>query len=119
MPKKEYKCNFEFYVLNYDPNARKVINFNIFRNYHVAHGAEDAVEKYINKELSYDELKEELLHTIQWQEWARREYEISVADAFETDCTKLEKWDCYKQAEPNIKVITDMCIDEYMRTHNV
>ena len=34
---------------------------------------------------------------IMCEENSRREYEISVGDAFETDCNKLEKWDCYNQ----------------------
>ena len=50
---------------------------------------------------------------IHWQEWGRREYEISVADAFETDVSKLEKWCCAEQADPNIEWIADMCIKRY------
>ena len=50
---------------------------------------------------------------IKWCEWSKREYEISVADAFETDCEKLEKWDCYGQAKPNMKMITYEVIRQY------
>ena len=53
-----------------------------------------------------------------WQEWSRCEYEISVGDAFEEDVNKLEKWDCYKQAEPNMEVITDMCIKRVKEARN-
>ena len=41
------------------------------------------------------------------------EYEISVGDAFEKDCNKLEKWDCYAQAKPNIPMIARECIYQY------
>jgi hypothetical protein len=105
--------NYEFYVLNYDFNAKKVINFNIFQNWSVVESVNEAVEKYSRNEMNIDELREEIRKIIAWQEWGRREYEISVGDAFETNCDKLEKWDCYAQALPNINLITDMCINRY------
>lgn len=101
----------EFYVLNYDTNRKKVINYNIFNNIRVYNNAVELTRNHIKGKTTFDEFKEELLRKIQWQEWARREYEISVADAFETNCEKLEKWDCYSQAKPNIDVIALMCID--------
>lgn len=56
---------------------------------------------------------EEIDRTIAWQERGRREYECSVGDAFETDYEKLEKWDCYGQAKPNMKMITYEVIRQY------
>lgn len=56
---------------------------------------------------------ERLRGIIMHEEWSRREYEISVGDAFETDINKLEKWDCYKQAEPNIPMIAREVIYQY------
>ena len=41
------------------------------------------------------------------------EYEISVGGVFEKDCNKLEKWDCYGQAKPNMKIITREVIRQY------
>ena len=55
-----------------------------------------------------------LSRIIQYQEWSRREYEIFVGDAFETDVKKLEKWDCWYQAAPNIKVIAREVIRSYI-----
>lgn len=104
---------YEFYVLNYDFNQKKVVNFNIFNNWPLADEATELVEQFTDKKLTYDEFRTRLLKAIQWQEWSRREYEISVGDAFETDCTKLEKWDCYEQAKPNIEWIADMCLKRY------
>lgn len=125
---------FEFYVLNYDTNKKKVINYNIFNNINVQEWTEKAVRKYLrapkkfkhivqseNKFLGreeiaiygFDALVEEIDSIIAWQERGRREYEISVADAFETDCEKLEKWDCYGQAKPNMKMITREVIWQY------
>ena len=118
---------FEYYVLNYDTNKKKVIPYNIFRNINVQECTEREVRKYIRSPKNYtyksfdgkeeiygfDALVKEIDHIIKWQEWGRREYEVSVGDAFETDCEKLEKWDCYRQAKPNMKMITYEVIRQY------
>ena len=125
---------FEYYVLNYDTNKKKVINYNIFNNINVQECTEKEVRKYLrapkkykhivqyeNKFLGieeiaiygFDALVEEIDRTIAWQEYGRREYEVSVGDAFTTDCNKLEKWDCYGQAKPNMKMITYEVIRQY------
>ena len=118
---------FEFYVLNYDCNRKKVVNYNIFNNIRVQEWTEKAVKKYLrspkkfkyesffNKEVIYgfDALVREIDSIIHNQQWSRREYEISVADAFETDIDKLEKWDVYKQAKPNMNMIAHEVIQQY------
>ena len=125
---------FEFYVLNYDFNKKKVVNYNVFNNISVQEWTEKAVRKYLrapnkfkhivqyeNKFLGKEEialygfeaLVEEINRTIAWQEYGRREYECSVGDAFETDCEKLEKWDTYSQAKPNMVIIAHEVIRQY------
>ena len=118
---------FEYYVLNYDCNAKKIVPFNIFRNIHVQEWTEKAVRKYLRcpknfayksfdgKEIlhGFDAFVKELDGIIAWQEHWRREYEISVGDLFETDCNKLEKWDCYGQAHMNIETISREIIRQY------
>ena len=125
---------FEYYVLNYDCNAKKIVPFNIFRNIHVQEWTEKEVRKYLRSPKNYkyvvqhkndflgreeiavygfDALVKEIDSIIRWQELSRREYEVSVGDAFETDCEKLEKWDCYGQAKPNMKMITYEVIRQY------
>jgi hypothetical protein len=119
---------FEFYVLNYDFNKKKVINYNIFNNIRVQEWTEKMVKKYLrnpkkftyesyNKDeeaiYGFDALVKELDRTIAWQERGRREYEISVGDAFETDCNRLEKWDCYQQSKPNVEMIAREVIYQY------
>ena len=110
---------FEYYVLNYDCNAKKIVPFNIFRNIHVQEWTEKAVRKYLRspknftyksfdgKEIlhGFDAFVKELDRIIKSEEWSRRQYEVSVGDLFETDCNKLEKWDCYGQAHMNIETI--------------
>lgn len=124
---------FEYYVLNYDHNKQKVEPFNIFRNIHVQEYTEKAIRKYVRnpKKFTYksfdgkeevhgfDALVNEIGSIICWQEWGRREYEVSVGDAFETDCEKLEKWDCYGQAKPNMKMITYEVIRQYKEQKKV
>ena len=119
---------FEFYVLNYNFNRRKVEMFNIFNNILVQEHTEKAVRKYLRSPKNFvyksfhkdvepiygfDALVNEIDSIIRWQEWGRREYDVSVGDAFETDCEKLEKWDCYGQAAPNMKMIAHEVIRQY------
>ena len=127
---------FEFYVLNYDFNKKKVVNYNIFNNIRVQEWTEKAVRKYLrapkkfkhivqyeNKFLGkeeialygFDALVEEIDRTIAWQERGRREYECSVGDAFTTDCNKLEKIDCYYQSKPNMEIIAREVIFQYKK----
>ena len=89
--------------------------FNIFRNANVYDWCLKEVKKHLRnkKKYPFEEFQEEIRKIIMWQEWSRREYEISVADAFETDINKLEKKDCYWQAEPNMKLIAEMLIQRY------
>lgn len=119
---------FEFYVLNYDWNVKQAFMYNIFNNIRVQEASEKAVKKYLRnpKEFSYRAfLKDEptlygfeafvmeLKSIIAWQEMSRCEYEIGVANAFETDINKLEKIDCYYQACANIEIIAHEVIRQY------
>ena len=125
---------FEFYVLNYDINKKKIINYNIFNNINVQECTEKAVKKYLRAPKKYkhivqykndflgreeiavygfDALVEEIDRTIAWQERGRCEYECSVGDAFETDINNYEKWDTYSQAKPNMAIITHEVIRQY------
>ena len=119
---------FEFYVLNYDFNKKKVINYNIFNNICVQEWTEKAVRKYLrspkkftykpfnsNEEVVYgfDALVKEIDSIIHWQEWSRSEYECSAGYAFETDCSKLEKIDCYYQAHANAEIIAHTVLRQY------
>ena len=119
---------FEFYVLNYDCNRKKVIMFNIFQNSNVQEWTEKAVKKYVrapkkftyepfnkNEKVLYgfDALVKEIDSAIKYEQKARRQYEISCGDAFETDCSKLEKIDCYYQAHANVEMITREVLWQY------
>lgn len=116
----------EYYVLNYDWNAKKVVLYNIFNNVLVYESTLTEVKKYLRAPNKYvyipfngdplygfEAFVEKLSSTIRWQEWGRREYEISVGDAFENDLEKLEKWDCWQQCKPNISIIAREVIHQY------
>ena len=118
---------FKFYVLNYDFNGKRVENFNIFNNILLNKETEKIVKKYLrspknfkyndyfNKQVlfGFEGFCKELERLIMWQEWGRREYEISVGDAFEDNLEELEKWDCYMQCKPNIEIIAREVIWQY------
>ena len=127
---------FEYYVLNYNPNTKKIEPFNIFRNCYVQEYTEKAIKKYLRSPKNYkyvvqhkndflgreeiavygfDALVKEIDSIIAWQERGRREYECSVGDAFTTDCNKLEKIDCYYQSKPNMKIIAREVIFQYKK----
>jgi hypothetical protein len=105
----------QYYVLNYDPNAHKVVHFNIYRNWLLNDHTVAEIRKHLRnkKKYPFEKFVQEVRSLIRWQEWSRCEYEISVGDAFEEDVNKLEKWDCYKQAEPNVEMIAREIIYQY------
>ena len=127
---------FEYYVLNCNPNTKNIEPFNIFRNCYVQEYTEKAIKKYLRSPKNYkyvvqhkndflgreeiavygfDALVKEIDSIIAWQELGRREYECSVGDAFTTDCNKLEKIDCYYQSKPNMKIIAREVIFQYKK----
>lgn len=99
--------NLEWYVLNYNWNKKKVENFNIFRSYRFSEGVKDLLKYYT----TFDEFVEELEKELMYAFWAKREYEISVGDAFETDLNKYEKLDVYWQVKPNVKALAHYILD--------
>ena len=107
--------SLEFYVLNYDFNKKQVYMYNIFNNIHVREATLELLDKYYDETtdeyMSFDEFVNELKNIVKWQEWSRREYEISVGDAFETDLEKFEKWDCYQQFEPNAEMFAKYLVE--------
>ena len=48
---------FEFYVLNYDTNKKKVIPYNIFRNINVQEYTEKEVNAIIKQNISFSDIE--------------------------------------------------------------
>lgn len=119
---KDYP-NYEFYVLRQymsKPSPKGVERFNIFQNWLVSEEVFKACKKHLRnkKKFPFEELQEEIRKIIMWQEWGRIEYECSVGPAFSDNLDEFAKIDCYWQAEPNMKIITEMCIKrtkEYLK----
>ena len=63
--------------------------------------------------MSFEDFTEELRKIIQWQEWARCEYEIFVCSMFEKDFNNCQKIDCYTQVLPNIDILAKYVLDTY------
>lgn len=116
--------DYEFYVVNEKMNrpveGDYVERFDIFDNCLVSKDVFKLCKKHLRnkKKFPFNELQEEIRRTIMWQEWSRREYECAVGPAFSENPKEFKKIDCYWQAEPNMEVITDMCIKrtkEYLK----
>ena len=105
---KEREIIMEWYVLNYNFNERKIELFNIFRSVRFTRGVKVLLENYI----TFDDFVEKLKNEIKYSFWSKREYEISVGDAFCGE-EELEKWDVSMQVLPNIKILAKYIIDFY------
>ena len=91
----------EWYVLNYDFNKKQIIKFNIFNNIKFYSGVKELLEDYID----IDDFVSGLTSLLRYCFWCKREYEISVGDAFENDLDKYVKLDIFEQVIPNVKVL--------------
>ena len=99
----------EWFVLNYDFNRRKIENYNIFRNFYFI----ENVKKLLEEHLTFEDFIIQLDKKLRYSFWSKREYEISVGDAFEENLNKYEKIDVYSQVKPNIKILAKYIIDNY------
>ena len=91
----------EWYVLNYDFNKKQIIKFNIFNNIKFYSGVKELLENYTD----IDDFISGLTSLLRYCFWCKREYEISVGDAFENDLDKYVKLDIFEQVIPNVKVL--------------
>ena len=122
------KVQFEYYVLNYDFNKRRIEPFNIFRNVWVNDMTAKAVKKYLRNpskfcrhrigsgepKYGFDGFVEELNAIIMCEEWGRCEYEILVNGMF-SDEDHVQKIDCYEQCKPNMEMIAREVIYQYKK----
>lgn len=101
--------NLKWYVLNYNFNEKKVENFNIFRSVRFVESVQDLLDNYI----TFEDFVKKLENILRYSFWSKREYEIFVSDAFETNINNFEKIDVYSQIKPNIKILAKYIIDNY------
>lgn len=98
--------NLEWYVLNYNFNAKEMENFNIFRNI----GFTESVQELIDNFVTFDVFVENLERELKYAFWSKSEYEIIAKDLFDTIEKKV---DIYAQIKPNIKILAQYIIDYY------
>ena len=95
---------FEYYVLNCNPNTKKIEPFNIFRNCYVQEYTEKAIKKYLRSPKNYkydsffkdeesvygfDGLCKRFEQILRHEEWSRCEYEIAVGGIFITELSDI------------------------------
>ena len=130
---------FEYYVLNgtnffnRDSKECRVVPYNIFNNFYVNKETNKLCKRYKKEKMSFDEFVSKLDNIIRYEEWARCEYEICVADwplvwrgkdnkiihvyygQEHEPIESLDTWkiDCYEQAHMNIRLIAKYVLEEY------
>ena len=63
--------------------------------------------------LLYNTIALELTKEVKYCFWSKREYEISVGDAFDTNFDNYEKIDVSQQVLPNIEALAKYIIDKH------
>ena len=99
----------KWYVLNYDWNRKKVCSFNIFDSCRFSQGIKELLDNFV----TMDKFIEDLTKEIKYCFWSKREYEISVGDAFDTNFDNYEKIDVSQQVLPNIDALAKYIIDKH------
>lgn len=98
----------QWYVLRWDFNLSKVINYNIFSDT----GIQDRLYRELRLKHLYDKsgLKDYLKTEFLYYFWQRTECEFLICDMHKTD--KFEKIDMWRQIEPNLDLIIKYVNDE-------
>ena len=94
-------------VFRYDFNSRKIVEFNIFDHIEFNKNIKNLLKICDSKETFKEKLESELMYYF----WSKREYEISLGDAFEDDCSRLIHKDVCEQVMLNIDRFTDYLWD--------
>lgn len=93
----------EWYVINYDINAKAIKHYNVF----FTNMIETIHKKYKKEITTIGELENHLKREFMYYYWGKREAEIAVGDLCARTPDDLEKIDIWWQLEPNLKIITD------------
>lgn len=96
--------DMEWYVLNYDVNKRKIYNFNIFNHWKFCEDVDRLLAEF-NANGDFNKFRSGLDLELKYYFMYRREYEISVGDAFEENLDRYEKYDVYSQLYPNLTAL--------------
>lgn len=91
----------EFYILNVDQNNKPEMQ-NIFNSIYVQNSLEKLKKK---KNVTKDELKEELNSVFMFAFWSKIQFELEVKRKFDKD--EPGYIDAYEQLKPNLDLITE------------
>ena len=97
---KTKNVNLKWYVLRWDFNSKKVINYNIlqWRKEDIAN--EVRGKRIYNKSI----LREYLKTTFMYDYWSKTECEFYISDLHGDDYEKIDIW---RQIEPNLDLIVE------------
>lgn len=102
---KVKNVELEWYVLRWDFNQKKVVNYNILK-WRKEDIANEVRKKHIhNKSI----LKEYLKTVFIYDYWSKAECEFYISDLHGDDYEKIDMW---RQIEPNLDIITDYINDK-------
>lgn len=97
---KVKNVNLEWYVLRWDFNTKKVINYNILQ-----YRKEDIANEVRRKSIHNKSILREYLKTVFiYDYWSKTEYEFYISDLHGNDYEKIDIW---RQIEPNLDHIVE------------
>lgn len=97
---KVKNVNLEWYVLRWDFNSKKVINYNILQ------WRKEDIANEVRRKSIYNKsiLKEYLKTTFMYDYWSKTECEFYISDLHGDDYEKIDIW---RQIEPNLDLIVE------------
>lgn len=93
--------NLEWYVLKWDFNSKKVINYNILQWLKEDIANEVRLKHIYDKITLYEYLKKQFMYHY----WSRTEHEMIISDLHKHEVG--EKIDIWRQIEPNLNRIVE------------
>ena len=97
---KVKNVNLEWYVLRWDFNTKKVVNYNILQ------WRKEDIANEVRRKSIYNKsiLREYLKTTFMYDYWSKTECEFYVSDLHGDDYEKIDIW---RQIEPNLNLIVE------------
>ena len=97
---KVKNVNLEWYVLRWDSNAKKVMNYNILQ------WRKEDIAKEVRSGHVYNKsiLREYLKTVFMYEYWSKTECEFYISDLHGNDYEKIDIW---RQIEPNLDRIVE------------
>lgn len=97
---KVKNVNLEWYVLRWDTNKKKIVDYNILQ------WRKEDIANEIRKKSIHNKsiLKEYLKTAFMYDYWSKVECEMLVSDLHTDECEKIDIW---RQIEPNLDNIVD------------